>query len=108
MFKLCCHSVCISEKSSFSFKTKISTGQLSCQAFQPSSEGAIPGGHPRRSIQLFQASRHRQFLHIAFAHDVTETVGRWITVNHKHDDYASTALTFVNVTKTTRLLGGHE
>ena len=52
MFKVCCHSVCISEKSyfrlvniseklSFSFKTKISTGQLSCQAFQLSSEGAF-------------------------------------------------------------------
>ena len=42
----------------------------------------------------------------SFARDVTETVGRWIIVNHKHDDYASTALTFVNVTNTTRLLGG--
>ena len=44
----------------------------------------------------------------SFARDVTETVGRWIIVNHKHDDYASTALTFVNVTNTTRLLGGDE
>ena len=34
------------------------------------------------------------------------TVGRWLVVNHKHDDYASTALTLVNVTNTTRLLGG--
>ena len=42
----------------------------------------------------------------SFARDVTKTVGRWIIVNHKHDDYASTALTFVNVTNTTRLLGG--
>ena len=31
---------------------------------------SIPGGYPRRSIQLFQASRHGQFLHIAFARDV--------------------------------------
>ena len=69
---------------------------------------SIPGGYPSRSILLFQASRHGQFLHIAFARDVTETVGRWIIVNHKHDDYASTALTFVNVTNTTRLLGGDE
>ena len=36
MFKLCRQSVCISQKSCFSFKTKISTGQLSCLAFQPS------------------------------------------------------------------------
>ena len=67
---------------------------------------SVPGGYPRRSILLFQASRPEQFLHRAFARDVTETVGRWIIVNHKHDDYANTALTFVNVTNTTRLLGG--
>ena len=42
----------------------------------------------------------------SFARDVRETVGRWLVVNHKHDDYASTALTLVNVTNTTRLLGG--
>ena len=46
--------------------------------------------------------------HIAFARDVTVTVGRWLVVNHKHEDYASTALTLVNVTNTTRLLGGDE
>ena len=69
---------------------------------------SIPGVYPRRSILLFQASRHGQFLHIAFARDVTKTVGRWLIVNHKHDDYASTALTFVNVTNTTRLLGGEK
>ena len=39
---------------------------------------------------------------------LTLTVGRWLVVNHKHDDYASTALTLVNVTNTTRLLGGDE
>ena len=33
-------------------------------------------------------------------------MGRWLVVNHKHDDYANTALTLVNVTNTTRLLGG--
>ena len=32
-------------------------------------------------------------------------MGRWLVVNHKHDGYASTALTLVNVTNTTRLLG---
>ena len=31
---------------------------------------SIPGVYPRRSILLFQASRHGQFLHIAFARDV--------------------------------------
>ena len=67
---------------------------------------SIPGGYPRRSSQLFQALRRGQFLHIAFPRDVTETVGRWLVVNHKHDDYASTALTFVNVTNTTKLYGG--
>ena len=64
---------------------------------------SIPGGYPRRSILLFQASRHGQFHHIAFVRDVTETVGRWLIVNHKHDGYASTALTLVNVTNTIRL-----
>ena len=31
---------------------------------------SIPGGYPRRSILLFRASRHGQFLHIAFVSDV--------------------------------------
>ena len=75
-------------------------------SFSAAYQLSIPGGYPRRSILLFQASRHGQFLHIAFARDVTERVGRWFVVNHKHDGYASTALTFVNVTNTTRLLGG--
>ena len=69
---------------------------------------SIPGGYPRRSLLLLQASRRGQFLHKVFARDVTETVGRWLVVNHKHDEYASTALTLVNVTNTTRLLGGEE
>ena len=67
---------------------------------------SIPGGNPRPLILLFQASRLWQFLHIAFVRDVTETMGRWLIVNHKHDDYASTALSFVNARNTTRLLGG--
>ena len=41
MFKVCRHSVCVSQKSYSRNKTKISTGQLSCRAFQPSSEGAF-------------------------------------------------------------------
>ena len=39
---------------------------------------------------------------------LTLTVGRWLVMNHKHDDYASTDLTLVNVTITTRLYGGEE
>ena len=35
-------------------------------------------------------------------------MGRWLVVNHKHDGYSSTALTLVNVTNTTRLLGGEK
>ena len=63
----------------FSLKTKISTGQLSCRAFQLSSEGAIPGRYPRRSILLFQASRHGQFHHIAFVRDVDIDCGTLIS-----------------------------
>ena len=36
------------------------------------------------------------------------TVGPWLVVNHKRDEYASTALTLVNVTNTTKLHGGEE
>ena len=39
---------------------------------------------------------------------LTLTVGRSLVVNHKHDDYASTTLTLIIVTNTTRLLGGEE
>ena len=39
---------------------------------------------------------------------LTLTVGRWLVVNHKQDNYASTALTLVNVTNTTGLLGGEK
>ena len=41
MFKVCRNSVNVSQKSCFSLKTKKSTGQLSCRAFQPSSEEAF-------------------------------------------------------------------
>ena len=104
MFKLCRQSFCISQKSCFTFKTKTSLAKFDVDFFKQLT-GTVPGDVPPRSCQLFQASRYRQFLHIAFARDVTKTVGRWIIVNHKHDDYASTALTLVNVTNTTRLYG---
>ena len=67
--------------------------------------GTISGDIPHRSSQLFQASRHRQFLHIAFEHNVNKDPGgRWPTVNRKHCDYQSSiVLILVNVTNTTRL-----
>ena len=92
----------------FSFKDKNIHWPTFVSSFSAVYQVNFPGGYPRRSILLFQASRRGQFLHIAFARDVTETVGRWIIVSHKHDDYASTALTLVNVTNTTRLHGGDE
>ena len=39
------------------------------------STGTIPGDDPHRSSQLFQASRYKQFLHIAFVHDVDKDWG---------------------------------
>ena len=69
---------------------------------------SIPGEYPHRSILLFQASLYRQFLHIAFVHDVDIDSGTLEVVNHKHYDYASTASTLVKVTNTTRLYGGEK
>ena len=40
---------------------------------------SIPGGYPRRSILLFQALRHGQFLHIAFARDVDIDCGTLVS-----------------------------
>ena len=36
---------------------------------------SIPGGYPHRSFLLFQASRHGQFLHIAFVREVDRDSG---------------------------------
>ena len=36
---------------------------------------SIPGRVPHRSSQLFQASRYRQFLHIAFVRDADKDWG---------------------------------
>ena len=41
--------------------------------------GTVPGDVSRRSSQLFQASRYRQFLHIAFAHDVNIDSGTLVS-----------------------------
>ena len=66
--------------------------------------GTIPGDVPHRSSQRVQASRYKQFLHIPFVHDVDKDWGRLANSEHKHCDYQSSInLTFVNVTKSTRL-----
>ena len=39
------------------------------------SKGTIYGDVPARSSQVFQASRYRQFLHIAFVYDVDKDNG---------------------------------
>ena len=65
---------------------------------------SIPGSVPHRSIQIFQASKYRQFLHIAFVHDGDKDRGRWLKVNIEHYDYKlGIVLTLVKVTNTTRL-----
>ena len=41
--------------------------------------GTVPGDVSRRSILLFQALRHGQFLHIAFARDVDIDCGKLLS-----------------------------
>ena len=55
MFKLCRQSVCISQKSCYSFKTKISTGQLSNLLFL-----AYPSEHSwwYIPVDLFYSFKH--------------------------------------------------
>ena len=77
-------------------------------SFSAVSRVSFPGGYPHRSILFFQASRYGQFLHIAFVHDGDIDSGTLEVVNHKHCDYASTALTLVKVTNTTGLYGDEE
>ena len=73
-------------------------------AFFKQLTGTIPGGVPHRSGHLFQASRYRQFLHIAFVHDVDKDWGTlanselqtlWLTIRH--------CLNFSQCAETTRL-----
>ena len=89
----------------FSFDDKNNHWPTFVSSFSAVYRVSKPGGYPRRSILLFQVSRNGQFLHIALRVMLTLPVGRWLVVNHKHDDFASTALTLVNVTKTTKLYG---
>ena len=60
----------ISQKSCFSLKTKNIHWPTFVSSFSAFYRVSIPAGYPRRSVLLFQASRHGQFLHIAFARDV--------------------------------------
>ena len=59
----------ISQKSCLSLTTKTSLAKFDVESFKQLT-GTVPGDVSRRSILLFQASRHGQFLHIAFARDV--------------------------------------
>ena len=54
----------------FSFTTKRIHWPTLVSSFPAVYRVSIPGGYPRRSILLFQASRRGQFLHIAFVNDV--------------------------------------
>ena len=107
MFKLCCHSVFISQKSCFSLRQKYPLANFrvklfSCLSSEHSWWISPSINSTLSSFKTWTVPRY------SFARDVTETVGRWLVVNHKHDDYASTALTLVIVTTTTRLLGGEK
>ena len=50
----------------FSVKTKNIHWPTFASSFSAVYRVSVPGGHPHRSILLFQASRHGHFLHIAF------------------------------------------
>ena len=65
--------------------------------------GTIPGNVPHRSSQLFQALRYRQFLRLAFVHDVDKDWGTLANSEPQTVNQSSIVLTLVNVTNTTRL-----
>ena len=67
---------------------------------------SIPGGYPRRSILLFQALCHGQFLHKAFARDVDIDSGTLVSREPQTRRLCKHNLNFCNVTNTTRLLYG--
>ena len=69
MIKVCCQSEYFSEIL-FSFKDKNIHWPTFVTNLSAVYRVSIPGGYPRRSFLLFQASRHGQFLHIAFVRDV--------------------------------------
>ena len=54
--------------------TKTSLAKFDVYIFKQRTR-TIPGDVPHRSNQLFQALRYRQFLHIAFVHNVDKDLG---------------------------------
>ena len=87
MFKLCCHSVCISEKSYFRSVN-------------------ISESISHRSILLFQASRYRQFLHIAFARDVDIDCGTLVSREPQTRRLCKHSLNFSQCNKYHWAIGG--
>ena len=62
--------VCIHKYNLFSFMTKNIHWPFSASSFSAVYQVSLPGGYHHRLILLFQVSRHGQFFHIAFVHDV--------------------------------------
>ena len=104
MFKVCCHSVYVSEKSCFRLRQKYPLANCRVEFFSCLSSEHSWWISPsiNSALSSFETWTVPPY---SFARDVIETVGRSIIVNHKHDDYASTTLTLVNVTNSTRLYG---
>ena len=69
MFKVCRHSVTFSQKSCFRLRQNIHLPTF-VSSFSAVYRLSVPGGYPHRSILLFQASRHEQFLRLVFLRDV--------------------------------------
>ena len=74
----------------FSIFTKTSLAKFDVYFFKHFT-GTIPGDVPHRSSHLFLALRYRQFLHIAFVHDVDKNRGTlansepqtlWLPIKH--------------------------
>ena len=70
MFKLWLHSVNNSKKSCFRLRQNISTGQLSCLAFQLPIEWAILVDIPVDQFYYFMLQDMDIFFQIAYVHDV--------------------------------------
>ena len=82
MFKVCCHSVNISQKSCFHFIQWIDKNihwRTFVSGFSALYRVRVPGGYPHRSILLIQAARHGQFLQKAFVRDVDIDCGTLVS-----------------------------
>ena len=78
MFKVCRLSVNISQKLCFRLRKNIHW-PIFVSSFSAVYRVSIHGGYPHRSILLFQASRHGQFLHIAFVRVVDRDRGTLVS-----------------------------